>query len=70
MMTISMAPTRTGSHAPWNSLSVLAITKLVSIRISGTISAAVAHRLHFHNFQITMKPRNPAVHTVVATAST
>ena len=44
MMMTSMTPTSTGSQAPSNSFSVLAITKRVSTRMSGTISADRAQR--------------------------
>ena len=37
---------------------------------SGIINPAAAHSGQRHSFQITMKPSTPAVHSVVATAST
>jgi hypothetical protein len=70
MRRISTAPTRTGSHAPSKSFSVVAKTKAPSTRISGNIRPAADQKLQRQSFQMTMKPRMPAVSTVVATAST
>ena len=53
-----------------NNFKVLARTKVVSMKISGRISASAVQSRHPQSFQITMKPSTPAVHTVVATAST
>ncbi len=40
-----------------------------SMKISGTISSAAFHQSHFHNRQITMKPRMPSTTIVVVTAT-
>jgi hypothetical protein len=53
MITMTKPAIRSGTQPPWNTLSMLAVRKVVSMRKKGTISAAAAQSGHFHALQIT-----------------
>ena len=61
-------PNNSGTQAPSNSFSRLALKKVMSTITNGRIKAAADATRQFHSFQITMKPMMPSATIVVETA--
>jgi hypothetical protein len=62
---ITRPPIRSGTQPPWNTLSILAVRKVVSMKRKGSIKDAAAQIGHFQTFQTTTKAI-AAVTTMVA----
>ena len=57
-----MAPIKSGTQPPWNTLSRLAPRKVRSINRNGTINAAAAQSGHFQYFHTTIKREDRCHH--------